>query len=375
MTSVWIDAMSATTGGALTVSRGLAAGLAEVRPEWDVLMTCSIEDAAPGDAPGNLSVEVVPSSRRLMARLVREQLVAPFSRRLAGVDAFLLLGGFVPLLARQKSVAVWQNANIWTLAPAEMTPSLRRYIAIQRLMMKLSVERAAQNVFLSADSLSRCREMITLPNERAVVIPLGIDSLEKQAHSPRGWEGREDLILTVGDLYPHKGHDLIIRALALIARELPTIRLMIVGREVSEGRAASLLQLAADLGVRDRLELPGFLDKEEVMALYGRARVYVNASRLESFGLTPIEAMSCATPVISSTESASPEICGDAALYFETYDAQSLASRLRDLTTSRSEWDQRSAAVLRRARRFDWRSVAQSYAELIEALGGTSTRR
>lgn len=368
MTAIWIDALSATTGGAFTVSRGLSASLSRVRPDWQFLLACSTEEAAPAAFRANLEVEVMPDARRLAWRWGWEQIVPLASRRMARFDCLLLLGGFGPMLARRPMVSVWQNANVWTAPTGEMTTALKRYIAIQRSMMRISVRMARKNVFLTQDSLSRCREVLPIPERSASVIPLGIDVPEPpDGHLP-GWEDREDLVLTVGDLYVHKGHELLLRAFAIAAQTSPSLRLAVAGREIVEGRLASLRRLAYELGIATRVDFLGFVPRDEVFGLYRRARAYVNASRLESFGLTPIEAMACGTPVVSSKQSASPEVCGEAAVYYERHEPEALATRLLELLGSREEWSRRSVASVNRAADFGWDSVAERYARLVQPL-------
>jgi glycosyltransferase involved in cell wall biosynthesis len=116
------------------------------------------------------------------------------------------------------------------------------------------------------------------------------------------------------------------------------------------------------------VEFLGKISKDEVIELYGRGLVYVVASRLESFGLTPLEAMACGLPVVSARLSASPEICGSAATYFDPYTPEQLATSIAGLIGSRSAWEDRRDSGLARVQEFSWRAVSGRYRAALEAI-------
>ena len=84
---------------------------------------------------------------------------------------------------------------------------------------------------------------------------------------------------------------------------------------------------AADL--QDRLVLMEDVNVQELRALYAGAALYVQSSAAETFGRTVIEAMACGAPVLAARAGATPEILGDAGLYYETEDAGACAAQMR----------------------------------------------
>jgi glycosyltransferase involved in cell wall biosynthesis len=102
----------------------------------------------------------------------------------------------------------------------------------------------------------------------------------------------------------------------------------------------------------------GYVSDAELRALYEHAACFVHPSRYEGFGLPPLEAMACGCPVLAANAASLPEVCGDAAVYFDPASPADLAARLAALMAS--EQDRAAAAALGRARaaRFSWRSAA-----------------
>jgi glycosyltransferase involved in cell wall biosynthesis len=124
------------------------------------------------------------------------------------------------------------------------------------------------------------------------VVRLGVDA---GVFTP-GVQTREGYVLSVGALHPLKGHDQAIEALATLPRPRP--RLVVVGDRGES--AAALRELAGARGVQ--LELRSRLGLPEVVSAYRRAGVVVCAQVREPFGLVPLEAMACATPVVAVAE-------------------------------------------------------------------------
>ena len=119
----------------------------------------------------------------------------------------------------------------------------------------------------------------------------------------RKWNiGDDPLILTVARLVPHKGQDMVLRALAALKGEFPTLRYAMVGRGPDEQR---LRDLATELGVADRAIFAGGLTDEEVAEAYATATLYVGLSRVEKaidaegFGLAFVEAAASGVPVVA----------------------------------------------------------------------------
>jgi glycosyltransferase involved in cell wall biosynthesis len=114
--------------------------------------------------------------------------------------------------------------------------------------------------------------------------------------------GDAPLLLTVARLIPHKGHDAVLRALAALKPEFPTLRYAIVGTGPDETR---LRKLAEDLHVRDSVIFAGAVSDDEVAEAYATSTVYAGLSRTdksidaEGFGISFLEASASGVPIVA----------------------------------------------------------------------------
>ena len=110
----------------------------------------------------------------------------------------------------------------------------------------------------------------------------------------------------VGSVHPPKGQDVAIRALALLARDIERVRLLIVGEVVGEGKIDQLKALAHDLGVADRVEFWGYID--DPYKAYLASDAVLMCSKSEAMGRVTVEAMSACRPVIGYDQAGTSEI-------------------------------------------------------------------
>ncbi len=133
-----------------------------------------------------------------------------------------------------------------------------------------------------------------LPESHIDVVPCGID---RALHQPADPEGRAPLVVSVGRLEPYKIIDLLIRAIAFVAKEMPDAPLKILGRGQDRMR---LEALARRLDLTEAVTFPGFVDDETKVAHLQQAAALVQCSKKEGWGLTVTEANACGTPVIAT---------------------------------------------------------------------------
>ena len=122
------------------------------------------------------------------------------------------------------------------------------------------------------------------------------------------------------------------------------------------------------VGYEDRVLLPGFVPDAELVHLYRRAYALVQPSLMEGFGLPPVEAMACGTPVVCSRAGSLPEVVGDAGLFFDPTDVGSIATTLRRLLAYPRLRDDLAGRALARASLFTWDRAAAALLECFSEL-------
>jgi len=169
------------------------------------------------------------------------------------------------------------------------------------------------------------------------------------------------VVLSVGNLVPLKGHDLVIRALAA----LPGVALVIAGAGPEE---AALRRLASEEGVADRVRFLGRVDQATLTGWYGAADAFVLASESEGLANVLLESMACGTPVAATAVGGTPEVVSTPAageLIRERTPAGIAAALGRLLAR-----DAAREATRRHAEGFSWDETARGLRELLARAAG-----
>ncbi len=185
--------------------------------------------------------------------------------------------------------------------------------------------------------------------------------------------GDAPYILSLCTLEPRKNIDHLLRAFARLVRErtIGNTRLVLTGTKGWDfDRIFSEIDNNSEL--HKRIILTGYVPDEELAPLYSGAQVFAYMSLYEGFGLPPLEAMQCGTPVITSITSSLPEVVGDAGIMLDPHDLDGLCQALVRMTTDQELRDDLAQRALNRATLFSWeRCVEETIVAYRKALAGT----
>jgi glycosyltransferase involved in cell wall biosynthesis len=188
-------------------------------------------------------------------------------------------------------------------------------------------------------------------------------------------------IFNVGGLDVRKNIAALLRAFAMVRSQLSDGMQLVISGAAHSGnteRYPDLQPLARELGIADATVFTGRISDEEKLALLNAAEIYVYPSLYEGFGLTPLEAMRCGTPVISSDRSSLPEVVGEGGLQVEPIPEKIGAAIAFALQTPHELRELRRRA-LAQAARFSWSRTAQetlaAYEEVLLSAKCRGTRR
>jgi glycosyltransferase involved in cell wall biosynthesis len=110
------------------------------------------------------------------------------------------------------------------------------------------------------------------------------------------------------------------------------------------------------------------LDDEALVSEYNVSTIFIFPSFYEGFGLPPLEAMACGTPVITSNISSMPEVCGDAALYANPYDVDDISKKIEFLINNQEERERLIEKGLDRVSHFTWERSANKHLDVMKGL-------
>ena len=233
-----------------------------------------------------------------------------------------------------------------------------------------AMRKAAAIVCDSEDGKRDLLELSQIPADRVRVIPIGIDESFRPApdrsvvRRKLGLNG--NVVLMVGHTQGYMNCARMLRAVAtVIARHGVDVTLVKIGLPFTPDQ----MRLIADLELGDRIEIVGRVPFAEVPSYYQAADVLLYAPLLAGFGLPPLEAMACGTPVVASNRGSIPEVCGDAAVLTDAEDEGALAVALADTLTNASRRRRLIDAGFARAGLFEWSVSARKFLDLYRAVG------
>jgi glycosyltransferase involved in cell wall biosynthesis len=201
-------------------------------------------------------------------------------------------------------------------------------------------------------------DLLRVEPSRIHVIHHGVRKLDIPAGVPR-----EPVILTVGAIQKRKN---IVRLVEAFEKVDPSWRLVLAG--ATGYGAAETLDRIRQSPAQGRIAVTGYLSIAELALWFARASVFAFPSLDEGFGIPVLEAMAAGIPVVTSNNSALPEVAGDAAVLVDPQDTDALAHALLKLTANPDLRESLSAKGLKRAELFTWEKAVRETWELYRKL-------
>jgi glycosyltransferase involved in cell wall biosynthesis len=321
--------------------RGTAANPWELRP-WELLHADGAAHVSLVVPPDNLydteqvSLPTVPS-RTVGSLLPGRLLVRAVGQRHLGLRSTLEGADIV----HAAELGYWFSHQAARLKPAlgyrlvltvwETLPFLDAYRNVRTRRYRRELLEATDLFLPTTERAAEALALEGAPSERVRVCPPGIDVGRFLPSADAAAAGGPHLVLSIGRLVWEKGHQDVLRALALLKRRGgPDVRAVIVGTGPEESR---LRAVARDLGIAERVEFRGFVAHDQVPTLLAKASCLVLASLPtpfweEQFGMVLTEAMAAHLPVVASTSGAIPEVLDGYGTLFAPGDWVGLAQAL-----------------------------------------------
>jgi glycosyltransferase involved in cell wall biosynthesis len=230
------------------------------------------------------------------------------------------------------------------------------------------LRKRASVIFTVSDfSKSELLRLTTGPREDNIIIThLGISA---------EWYGAAKLppvrtrpyLIYVGNIKPYKNLSRLVEAFLKIRGDVP-YDLVIAGQSegLITGESANFFQRVRDAG--ERIHLTGFVSHRELLSLVGHAHALIMPSLYEGFGLPPIEAMAAGVPVAAARAASLPEVCGDAALYFDPLNCDDMAAKLVEIASDTEMRRSLRDRGLARSRLFSWDTCSRATAAALRAV-------
>jgi glycosyltransferase involved in cell wall biosynthesis len=296
-------------------------------------------------------------------RIVWEQLALPVAVRRAQADV-LHATAFVAPIARSGPTVITIYDVSFALFPQLFRGFNQTYL---RMGTRWSARHAQRIIVISECARRDVHRLYGVPFERITVAYPGVDETLQPADPDRVQQFRraknlpDKFLLYLGTLEPRKNLPMLVRAFAQLKREHPEAVLVLAG---GLGWLADELFAAIQAcGVKDSVLLPGYVAAEEKALWYAAATAFVFPSLYEGFGMPPLEAMACGTPLVTSNAASLPEVVGEAGVTLAPDDVGGWTAALRQVWSNDTYRAELANRGLRQARQFTWHSTSRQIAQ------------
>lgn len=303
------------------------------------------------------------------ARFLWEQLVLPSQARGHQLDVLHSLGYIAPLSMSVKSVVTIPDLN-YRAIPQSFTPFTR---AVQKFFVENSA-RWVDRVISISDSTrndlirylqinpENIRTIYLAPKEYANRQPVSWDELILKHRINRPY------VFVLNSKSPHKNIARLVESFLRANHTLEHAYQLIIGGHMPESKnpanaIATVVEESSDIRVT------GYLSDSEMAELMAHASVFAFPSLYEGFGLPALEAMAAGVPVISSNRASLPEVCGEAALYFDPLYVDAITASLVQVLSDAGVRERLITAGKENLKRFSWESTARQTLDLYTSLG------
>ncbi len=241
------------------------------------------------------------------------------------------------------------------------------YLAVKRARLVIAVSEFTKNdivkqfkinkkkVIVTYEGVSKLNRAGDFSDDKKVLLRYNID---------------KPFLLYVGNAYPHKNLEGLIKIFSRLRESEPDLKLVLVGKE--DYFYKRVREYAGSLWTGDKAKnpviFPGFISDKELAIFFKKARVYIFPSFYEGFGLPPLEAMSYGCPVISSDSSSLPEVLGESALYFSSEDEEDMFAKMKEIIKDESLRKELIVKGYEQVKKYSWTKCAHETLEVYKKV-------
>jgi glycosyltransferase involved in cell wall biosynthesis len=278
---------------------------------------------------------------------------------------------FIPPFRRNCKSVITIHDLAFLLYPHFLTKESARYYGqIDRAWRKtdhiIAVSEATKQD--SIKMLGVPEKKISVIHEAANPIYRQLPTHEAQQRVEEEYKFGRNFILFVSTIEPRKNLPSLLQAYRHLRDKYKRDELLVLSG--SKGWLwEEVYETVSQLNLENDVAFLGRVPSADLVYLYNAARLLVHPSFYEGFGLTPLEAMTCGTPIIVSNTAALPEVVGDAGLMINPHDIDGLTVAMWRVLTEEDLRQELSHKGLKRAAKFSWQKAARETLEVYHKLG------
>lgn len=282
----------------------------------------------------------------------------------------------VPLFYRKKFVVTIHDLILLhfpTLRGTTLDPFFYWFkFLMYKIVIRCAIKRSKKIIAVSEFTKKDILDNYSVASQKISVTYEACDDFcnfmpEKEGQILKKYAIIKPYLLYVGNAYPHKNLEKLILAFNELRKDMPDIRLVLVGKE--DYFFQKLKQIIAEKKQGAGIIFTGFISDAELDVFYKNALVYVFPSLYEGFGLPPLEAMAKGVPVASSDHPCMREILGESAFYFDAQDERIMAEKLAEIINNpelREKLIQKGYAQIKK---YSWQTMAEKTKNIYQNNG------
>ena len=372
-----INTMSAVAGGGVTYIKNLLYHLSKSNTphQYLIITTLAGKEIFYFQHSNFRFLPFKVPSRSPILRILWEQCILPSFLKKEGVNLLFSPGNICPLFINLPNVVMIQN-----IEPFSNNLSKRRgliqsiRLRLLKLLTLLSVKKAQRVIFPSM----RARNLIETSGtfvKHAEVIYHGINKEIFHPHTEDDMSCQfkkkynlDKFILYVSHIQRYKNFLELIKAFVLLKGKIDSsIQLVFAGRCFDREYYDEMKTFIEEQGYNDKVIFLGSIPYEELPYLYSTCKLFVYPSTCESFGMTLVEAIACGAPVLASKAEPMPEICADAAIYFDPKNPAAIADVTLNTLNDQELLSALKKNAIERATIFSWEDTVKKTLKIFES--------
>jgi len=236
------------------------------------------------------------------------------------------------------------------------------------------LKKAKRIMTISEFSKSEIIKYLDYPEDKIHIVSPAVDhdvyfeNENKEILNKFHISNEEKVVLYVGSETPRMNVPVLIKAFSKLKKKIPGIKMVKIGESQSYGARENILKLINELDLQDDIIFVGYVKEEDMPRWYNAADILVYPCTYAGFGLPPLEAMSCGTPVITSNTTSLPEVVGDAGLMVNPQNFELMADMIYNLLKDDELRNDMIIKGLKRAKMFSWDESAKKTLKIYKMM-------
>jgi len=377
-----INALAARFGGGVAYIRNLLESLQRIDHENEYIIFSNPERAEIFRASAPNFRTIVPRfpGKAIIRRTFWEQLILPSLLKRQKVDILFSPGGIAPLIVpkRCRRVNIVQNMAPFSDELMESYPFGMRKIrfSILRRLYPFFAGGADFNIFISTDGLNKLSQVSNFDKKNTEVIYHGrneifepVSPTAARDFARKNYDIGGEFVLYVSNIARYKKQLEVIEAYHLLRKRSGAVqKLVLAGIMVEPSYYREILSLVDRLGLGEEIMYLGQVPQDHLPFLYSAAAVFAFASIAENCPNILIEAMACGAPIVSSNVSPMPEICKNAAIYFDPFSPADISEKMYQVLTGEAVRQELMENARANVRHFSWDKTARKTLEVFRRI-------